>query len=117
VLNTFHMELVHNDHYCLGLACVDLPEEILITIVNKDMLKSWEEDSASLDEPVNLVRIKASLRKLGRLTILHSAFNFIFLLVPEANIFVGNSLIDVLWHVHSCLVHKSQPCLLIEFRT
>lgn len=53
MLDTFKMPLVHNDNDSLGLRLIDLLEEVFVSFVNKDFLKSWEEDGGALDVPVD----------------------------------------------------------------
>jgi hypothetical protein len=63
VLNTFQMPLVHNSYNLLAFTVIDMSEEILITLINKDLLSSWEEDVSRLNVPVDHVLIKAFFRE------------------------------------------------------
>ena len=61
VLDTLEMPLVHEDDNLLTGALINLSEEILIALVNKNFLQSGEEDLSALDVPVDQVLIKALL--------------------------------------------------------
>ena len=61
VLDTLEMPLVHEDDDLLTGALVNLSEQILIALVNKNFLQSGEEDLSALDVPVDQVLIEALL--------------------------------------------------------
>lgn len=64
VLNTLHMPLVYNDNNPFSITFIYLLEEILVSLVNENVLKLWEEDVCVLNEPVDLIRVKALFGKL-----------------------------------------------------
>ena len=43
VLDTLHVELVANNDDFLGRGSIDLSEKVFVTLINKDLLESWEE--------------------------------------------------------------------------
>lgn len=64
MLNTLHMPLVHNHHNLLVIASINGSEKIVISLINENLLESWEEDVHTLDIPVKEIRIHALLSKL-----------------------------------------------------
>lgn len=64
MFDTLHMELVANNYDFLSLALINLGEKLLVTLIDKDLLKSWEEKSGRLDIPVDQVLVEASLSEL-----------------------------------------------------
>lgn len=117
VLDTLHVELVANDHDLLGRRSVDLSEKVFVTLINKDLLQSWEEESGRLDIPVDQVLVETSLSELVWLGVVHSAGDFRSLASPESVALIGESLPQVLRKVHSSLVVEPAPGLLIELWT
>ena len=117
VLDTLHVELVANDHDFLGGASVNLSEKVFVTLVDKDLLQSWEEDCGSLDVPVDQVLVEASLSELVWLRAMHSGGDLLPFLLPHGVAAILKSLPHVLGKVHSSLVVEPSPCLLVELRT
>ena len=97
VFDALHMELVYNNDNLLCLALINPSEEFLITFVDEDWLQPWEKHTRGLNEPVDLVRIKASLSVLTWFRVLHSSNIFPSLKVPESHILILKSPPDVLW--------------------
>ena len=66
MLNTFKMPLVDNNNNSLGFRLINLFEEIFISLINKDLLESWEEDGGALNIPIDQMLIKALLSEGSR---------------------------------------------------
>ena len=61
MFNTFKMPLIDYNNDSLGFRLINLFEEIFISLINKDLLESWEEDGGALNIPVDQMLIKALL--------------------------------------------------------
>ena len=117
VLNSLHMPLVDDNDYLLFRAFVDCCEQVIIPLVNKDLLETWEEDGHGLDEPVHKVRISALLSKLTSLSVRKTRSNLKSFLVPEVHAGIGHSLVEVVRSVHTGLVVQSLPGALAKLST
>ena len=103
MLNTLEMPLVNQDDDLLSLALINLLEEILITLIDKDLFQSGEEDVSALCVPVDKVLVKALLGeglRVGLRNLLAVGSQF---LSVEA-LGVLDALEDVVRNVHAGLV-------------
>lgn len=66
VLDALHVPLVDNNYDLIALCVVDLTEQILILLVDKDLLQLWEEHICGLNEPVHVVGVEALLTESSR---------------------------------------------------
>ena len=64
VFNSLHVPLVHNSNNFLAFAFIYLLKEILVSLVDAYALQFWEEYFTILNEPVDLIGIKALLSEL-----------------------------------------------------
>lgn len=74
------MPLVNYGNNFLALTAINVGEEIFISLVNEDMLHSWEEYICCLNVPVDQVLIKAFLSEsfgTSLLNLLNVCFSFI----------------------------------------
>lgn len=58
MLDSLHVPLVDNNNYFLTICLVDLPEEILISLVNHYLFNLGEEDVGRLDVPVHFIGVE-----------------------------------------------------------
>ena len=72
VFNALHVPLVDDDDNFLFRALIDGLEEVVVALVDDDALDGREEDVEGLDEPVDHVRVDASLGELGRLRVVEA---------------------------------------------
>jgi len=58
------MPLIDNNNNSLSITFINLLVKVLVSLINENVLKFWEEDIHILDEPINLVWIQALFGKL-----------------------------------------------------
>ena len=61
MLNSLHMPLIYNNDDFLLRALINCLEKILVTLVNENLLESWEENIHTLDVPIQKMRVNTSL--------------------------------------------------------
>jgi hypothetical protein len=116
VLNTFEMPLINDHNNFLSLALINLLEKILITLVDKNLLQSGEEDVCTLSVPVDKMLIKAFLGEGLRVCLSDLLTVGTELLSVEA-LCVLETLEEVVWYVHAGLVIKTVSSLAVQFVT
>ncbi len=106
MLDALEMPLVDQHHYLLALGLIDLLEEILVSLVHKDLLQLREEDVGALNVPVNEVLIQALLGEAldsglrNLLSVAHSLLN------PRGHV-VLEAAPDIVPHVNAGLMVQS----------
>ena len=113
VLNTLEMPLVDEDDDLLSGALINLSEEILITLVNKNFLQSGEEDLCALNVPVDQVLIKALLCEGLWVSLSNLLAGGSELLSVKA-LSVHKALEEVVRHVHTSFVVETISGLRVE---
>jgi len=103
VLNAFQVPLVHEHDNFLGRALINLGEQVLVTLVHEDFLKSGEEDLGSLSVPVNQMLIEALLGEGLRIALRNLLTVGMQFLTIEG-LGVLEALQEVVGHIHASLV-------------
>jgi len=115
MFNTFHMPLIDNNNNSLSITFINLLVKVLVSLINENVLKFWEEDIHILDEPINLVWIQALFGKLRCFWILHSWNSFPPFHIPEIMSCIFKSFHYILCEVHSSFVIQPLPSRVIKF--
>ena len=83
MLDTFHMPLIDNDNYFFLWTLINSLEQVWVSLVNKNLLKSWEEDVHVLNVPVHEIWVGALLGELSCLWVLKSRNEVRLLCMPS----------------------------------
>jgi hypothetical protein len=116
MLDTLHVPLVDDDNDSLALGLINLFEELFVLLIDENSLELREESSACLRVPINLMLIQAFLGE--------GSWTHKWDLGAIADVFSNplrvtplEALNKVINQVHSGLVGKLHPGLVVEFTT
>jgi len=112
VLNTFEMPLIYDHNDFFSFALIDLLEKILITLINKDLLQSGEEDVCTLSVPVDEMLIKAFLGESLRIC-LSDLLTVGTELLSVETLSVLEALEEVMGYIHTGLMIKTVGSLAV----
>lgn len=108
------MPLVDNSNHSLSLTLVNCLEEILISLINKDLLRSWEEHIEGCNVPIDQVLVKAFLSESLGTCLVNLLSVGDQLLNPRPEV-VLESFENVFREVHPCFMIESFICDWVNF--
>jgi hypothetical protein len=91
------MPLIDNNNNSFSFTFIYLFEEVLVSLINENILQLWEENITILDKPVHLIWVKALLRELRWLGIMHSLGKLPPFHIPETMSSILESFKYILW--------------------